>query len=222
MQSILRSTRFPARTLRPSLLPSTPRRYAAESYGGSQSGHQQVNKDTPNPKEHLEHPGREAPADKGPAQSGQSQGSDSQSQPTSTSGGKPAIHQPGPPPENDNAEVEAHNKDMEKRSDRTANQLHEEDNKVNKNFWSGPQCPRLPPLVLSCPFSAPALAYRICLLTNIVPKQVTLDQNLGRRAINNKNELNLLWDCKKERRSQSITLYLIKEMYDIGPLLSCC
>jgi hypothetical protein len=139
MQSILRSIRLPARTLRPTpLVPSTPRRHASESYGGSQTGHQEANKDTPNPKADLEHPGPKAPADKGTAQSGQSQSSGTQSGSSSSSGAKPAIHQPGPPPENKDAEVEAHNKDMEKRSDRTANQLHEEDNKVDKKFWSGP------------------------------------------------------------------------------------
>jgi hypothetical protein len=50
---------------------------------------------------------------------------------------KPVIHSPDPPPEHRDAEVEAHNKDMEKRNDRTVNQLREEDNKVDKNFWSG-------------------------------------------------------------------------------------
>ena len=63
-------------------------------------------------------------------------------------GGRPAIHQPGPPSENTDAEVEAHNKDMEKRSDRTANQLYEEDNKVDKKFWSGSWSSPLPALVL--------------------------------------------------------------------------
>jgi hypothetical protein len=129
MQSFLQSTRLPARILRPNpLVSSTPRRYASESYGGSQTGHQEVNKDSPNPKADQEHPGPRAPADmRTEAQSGSS----------SSSGGRPAIYQPGPPSENSDAEVEAHNREMEKRSDRTVNQLHEEDNKVDKNFWSG-------------------------------------------------------------------------------------
>src|SRR5271155_2149994 len=123
MQSILRSMRLPAHTLRPTrFISSAPQRY------GSQSGKQTVNKDTPNPKVDQEHPGPQSPADKGTAQS-QSSGS--------SSGVKPVIHSPGPPPEDRDAEVEAHNKDMEKRSDRTVNQLHEEDNKVDKKFWSG-------------------------------------------------------------------------------------
>ena len=90
-----------------------------------------MNKDTPNPKADQEHPGPKAPADKGAAQSAQPQSSGS------SSGVKPVIHSPGPPPEGRDAEVEAHNKAMEKRSDRTVNQLHEEDNKVDKKFWSG-------------------------------------------------------------------------------------
>lgn len=122
MQSILRSTRLPAHTLRPArLISSAPQRYASESYSGSQVGKQAVDKDTPNPK---------AAADKRTAQSGQPES-------PGPSSGKPVIHSPGPPPEHRDAEVEAHNKDMEKRSDRTVNQLHEEDNKVDKNFWSG-------------------------------------------------------------------------------------
>lgn len=135
MQSLLRSARLPARNLR-SIHPvnSCLQNYASESYGSSQSGQDEVNKNTPNPKADLEHPGPKAPADKETAPSGEPEGSSSHSGPTSTSGGRPAIHQPGPPPENKNAEVEAHNKDMEKRNDRTANQLYDKDNKVDKKF----------------------------------------------------------------------------------------
>lgn len=131
MHSLSRSARLPARIVRSvPRVSSTPRRYASESYGGSQSGQQETNKDMPNPKADLEHPGPKAPADKGTTQSGQPQGSSSQS-------GRPAIHQPGPAPENKSAEVEAHNREMEQRNDRTANQLYEEDNKVDKHFWKG-------------------------------------------------------------------------------------
>jgi hypothetical protein len=152
-----------------------PRRYASGSYGDSQSGHQEANKDTSNPKADLEHPGPKAPADKGTAQSGQSQDSSSQSPPSSSSGGRPAIHQPGPPPENKDAEVEAHNKDMENRSDRTANQLYEEDNRVDKNFWSGAK-------------SYLRSTHRKYLLTNAVGnKQETLDRNLERKKISDEN-----------------------------------
>ena len=90
-----------------------------------------MNKDTPNPKADQERPGPKAPADKGTAQSTQPQSS------SSRSGVKPVIHSPAPPSGDRDAEVEAHNKEMEKRSDRTVNQLHEEDNKVDKKFWSG-------------------------------------------------------------------------------------
>jgi len=86
----------------------------------------------------MEHPGPESPAEKDTAQSSsQSQSSGSQNASSTANGGKPAIHQPAKPNENENAEVEAHNKDMENRHERTANQLQESDNKVNKNFWSG-------------------------------------------------------------------------------------
>jgi hypothetical protein len=150
MQSILRSARLPTRTLRATpLVSSTPRCYASESYGSSQSGQEEVNKDTPNPTADQEHPGPKAPADKGTAQSGQSQYSGSQSGASTSTGGKPTIHQPGPPSKSKDAEVEAHNKDMEKRSDRTANQLYEEDNKVDKNFWKGTRTSPPPPLILS-------------------------------------------------------------------------
>lgn len=85
-----------------------------------------MNKDTPNPKADQEHPGPKAPADK-----------ETQSEGSGSTTGKPVIHSPGPPPEQKDDEVKAHNKEMEKRSDRTVNQLREEDNKVDKNFWSG-------------------------------------------------------------------------------------
>jgi hypothetical protein len=89
-----------------------------------------VDKDTPNSKAEQEPPSRKEAVDKRTAQSGQPQS-------PGPSNGKPVIHSPGPPPEHRDADVEAHNKDMEKRSDRTVNQLHEEDIKVDKNFWSG-------------------------------------------------------------------------------------
>ena len=99
------------------------------------SGHAK-DEDAKNPKEHHEHPGPEAPASKGTAQSSSSESQSSGSQ-NSSSGAKPAIHQPGQPDQSKDAEVEAHNKEMEQRSDRTANQLKESDNKVDKKFWSG-------------------------------------------------------------------------------------
>jgi len=143
MQSIIRATRLSAQTIRPvPALTRTSRHYASSSYGNSQSGHQKA-EDAPNPKEHLEHPGAEAPADKGTAQSSsQSQSSGSQGTSSSSSDAKPAIHQPGPPPENSDAEVEAHNKDLENRNDRTVNQIEEGDVPVNKKFWKGDVGPK--------------------------------------------------------------------------------
>ncbi len=138
MQSIIRSTRMSARAVRPApAFARTSQRFASQSYGNSQSGHQKA-EDAPNPKEHLEHPGPKAPAEKDTAQSSsQSQSSGAQNTGSTTNGGKPAIHQPGKPDEATDAEVEAHNKDMENRHERTTNQLQESDMKVDKNFWSG-------------------------------------------------------------------------------------
>lgn len=177
MHSLSRAARLPVRILRPvPLVSSTPRRNASESYGGSQSGQQEANKDTPNPKADLEHSGPKAPADKGTTQSGQPQSSGSQS-------GRPAIHQPGPAPENKNAEVEAHNKEMEQRSDRTVNQLYEEDNKVDKNFWKGakssPMLAHVPPFMFPCL----VLIHRPSLLTSVMLYQ---QEMLSRRQERNK------------------------------------
>jgi len=151
MQSIIRSTRLAAQSARP--VPGfarITRRYASQSYGDSQSGHQKAD-DAPNPKEHLEHPGPKSPTETGTSESSSqsqssgssgSSGSKSASNTNSSSGAKPAIHQPGPPPETKDADVEAHNKEMENRSDRTANQLQESDNKVHKKFWKGDVGPK--------------------------------------------------------------------------------
>jgi len=151
MQSIIRSTRLAAQTAPPvPVFARISRRYASQSYGNSQSGHQKAD-DAPNPKEHLEHPGAKSPTETGTSQSSsqsQSSGSSgssdakSESNTDSSDGAKPAIHQPGPPSENKDADVEAHNKEMENRSDRTANQLKESDNKVNKKFWKGDVGPK--------------------------------------------------------------------------------
>jgi hypothetical protein len=96
-------------------------------YGGSQSGKQAVDKDTSNPKADQEPAGRKEGAGKRTAQSRQPRS-------PSLSSGRPLIHSPDSPPEHRDADVEAHNRDMEKRSDRTVSQLHEEDIKVDKNF----------------------------------------------------------------------------------------
>lgn len=88
---------------------------------------QGINQD--NPKKHLEHPGPESPATKagnGPAaNSGPKDGAE------------PKISQPKSAAEDQSEDVRQHNKEMEQRSEKTANQLSEEDNKVNKKFWKG-------------------------------------------------------------------------------------
>jgi predicted nucleic acid-binding Zn-ribbon protein len=87
---------------------------------------------------HLEHPGPEAPANQGSKSSSKTQSGESGS---SGSGdkGRPAIHQPKSAAEKDDPEVRKHNEDMKQRSEKSTNQLSEDDNKVNPNFWKG-QC----------------------------------------------------------------------------------
>ena len=82
---------------------------------------------------HLEHPGPETPASKDPT------GSSSPSQTSSDSGqeAKPAIHHPTSAAERDDPEVRKHNEELRNRHEQSANQLSEDDNKVNKNFWKG-------------------------------------------------------------------------------------
>lgn len=98
-----------------------PRRFAGD-YGSVQSGHDQgVNED--NPKKHLEHPGPEPPSTK--------------SGTTSSSSGSQGIKQPKSAAEDENEEVRKHNEEMKNRAEKSANQLAEEDNKVDKKFWTG-------------------------------------------------------------------------------------
>jgi len=52
-------------------------------------------------------------------------------------GGKPAIFAPPSAAEKDDPEVRKHNEDMNNRHERSVNQLGEEDNKVDKNYWKG-------------------------------------------------------------------------------------
>ena len=49
----------------------------------------------------------------------------------------PAIHQPSSPKEDSDPEVKKHNEEMKNRAEKSANQLSEDDNKVDKNFWKG-------------------------------------------------------------------------------------
>jgi len=103
----------------------------------------QQGQDQQNPKANLEHPGPEAPAKKGTASSSNSSQTQSSGSSQSTSqGGSPAIHRPESAAEKDNPDVRKHNEEMEQRHERSVNQLSEEDNKVDKSFWSGDVGPK--------------------------------------------------------------------------------
>lgn len=120
--------RAPASRLTRSSFATVPRRFASTDYGSKQSGMEQgINEN--NPKRHLEHPGPESPATKagnGPApNSGDKDGA------------SPKINQPKSASEDQNEEVRKHNEEMRNRHEVSANQLGEEDNKVNKQFWTG-------------------------------------------------------------------------------------
>jgi hypothetical protein len=150
------SSSFFTRTTRLSVRP-----YASQSYGGDHmSGHPKS--DQPNPKADLEHPGPESPASKGKPSSSSSEKSSSSSSstsstpssskteegsknsyPTTSHGGRPAINNPGPAPENASEEVRKHNEEVANSHDRPANQI-DEDGKVEKSFWKGEFCPALP------------------------------------------------------------------------------
>jgi hypothetical protein len=85
---------------------------------------------------HLEHPGPETPAQKSSGSTSNTQSSQDQS---SGSGdkGRPAIHHPQSAAEKDDPEVRKHNEEMRQRSEQSVNQLSEEDNKVDPQFWKG-------------------------------------------------------------------------------------
>ncbi|RVX66002.1 hypothetical protein B0A52_09928 [Exophiala mesophila] len=130
-------------------------RFAHQSYGNEQSGQEQ-GRDLKNPMSHLEHPGPESPASKGTNQKSGSSSSSSSSSTTkeesgtgggnsseSTSqGGSPRIHRPVSAAEATDPDVRKHNEEMENRTERSTNQLSEDDNKVNKNFWKGDVGPK--------------------------------------------------------------------------------
>jgi hypothetical protein len=114
------------------------KRLASQDYGSKQSGMEQgINQK--NPKADLEHPGPESPsASKGGNQaSNQSSGQRGSQSKSTSQGGSPAIHRPESAAEKDDPEVRKHNEELENRYERTANQLSEKDNKVDKNFWKG-------------------------------------------------------------------------------------
>lgn len=136
MQSLVRCRLLASRAPRAHLFlrPTTQTlRFAHQSYGNEQSGHEQ-DQDAKNPKGHLEHPGPEAPATK------ESKGSSSSDQPSSsgeTKDGDPKIYHPPTAAEKDDPEVRAHNEDMRNRHEQSVNQLAEGDNKVDPKYWKG-------------------------------------------------------------------------------------
>ena len=89
-----------------------------------------------------EHPGPEAPSTSKGGNQGSSQSQDHKSSQSSGPGAGPKIHQPKSAAEKENPEVKKHNEELEQRYERTANQLSEKDNKVDKHFWSGKNFPR--------------------------------------------------------------------------------
>lgn len=145
MASVLRSTTLLTRAMRRSRIPTLsyqPARFASSqsSYGNSESGHPKS--DAPNPQVHQEHPGPEAPADKGTADSSSSSPSEgSESTPSkshsgsersasdkskdkhTSSGARPALHNPDDAADLDDPEVKKHNEDMRNRAEQTPNQV---------------------------------------------------------------------------------------------------
>lgn len=130
--------------------PSSPiqTRFATQSYGNEQSGQEQGTH-LKNPMSHLEHPGPESPASKGTNKKSGSSSSTSATKKESESGGggnssestseggSPRIHRPKSASEETDPDVRKHNEEMENRTERSANQLSEDDNKVDQNFWKG-------------------------------------------------------------------------------------
>jgi hypothetical protein len=114
-------------------LAPTSIRNAHSSYGDKQSGHPEGtnSKDT----SHLEHPGPDPPNTGSSASKSASKGTSQSS--SSSDKGSPAIQSPESTAEKDNPEVRQHNEEMRQRHERSVNQLSEEDNKVDKQFWTG-------------------------------------------------------------------------------------
>lgn len=132
MQPVLRTVSRASRARLLAVKPSYTYRAAHQSYGNDQSGHPQS--DAKNPKEHLEHPGPDPPAAKSSGSDTKVGGGSSES---SSQGGSPAIHHPESAAEKDDPEVRKHNEEMRNRAEQTANQLSEDEQKVDKQFWKG-------------------------------------------------------------------------------------
>jgi hypothetical protein len=144
MQSLLRvGARLPLRhRLASSLLvpQSTTIRNAHSSYGDKQSGHPEGSDSKST--SHLEHPGPDPPNTGSSASKSGSKGTTHSS--GSSDKGSPAIHSPQSAAEKDDPEVRKHNEEMRQRHERSVNQLSEDDNKVDKQFWTGRQNAQAP------------------------------------------------------------------------------
>jgi hypothetical protein len=112
---------------------STTIRNAHSSYGDKQSGHPEGSDSKPT--SHLEHPGPESPNTGSSASKSASKGRSQSS--SSSDKGSPAIHSPQSAAEKNDPEVRQHNEEMRQRHERSVNQLSEDDNKVDKKFWTG-------------------------------------------------------------------------------------
>lgn len=116
-----------AQVFKPSHI-TVARRWGTSDYGSAQGGQDQgINQN--NPMKHLEHPGPEPPSTK--AGSGPAPNSGPKD------GAEPKISQPKSAAEDQNDDVKKHNEEMAQRSEKTSNQLGEDDNKVDKKFWKG-------------------------------------------------------------------------------------
>ncbi|KAK6395713.1 hypothetical protein LTR65_010733 [Meristemomyces frigidus] len=156
--SFLRTARQPMLRLSSRQTPTvafTSRRAASGDYGSGTGDPVGENpQDQPkNPKEHMEHPGPEAPAVGKSSGGSKSGGSGQQSQqggeqkPDSvqkskgTQGAQPKIFNESPPAEGQGSkDVEDHNRDMDNRAEKAHSKVSDKDaekDKVGKGFWSG-------------------------------------------------------------------------------------
>lgn len=160
LTSILRSTRsirtFPRATLPPTYVQQN-RFYAGSNYGGGEGDPKGENPQDQgsNPSAELEHPGPPPPdvgkgTGGGPTKKGadghntlqnESSGGQAASSGGSNGGGdgpQPKIHKHDAPEEHTHSDdVKAHNADMAKRHDRANEKSLDEEDKVDKSYWSG-------------------------------------------------------------------------------------
>ncbi|KAK5125676.1 hypothetical protein LTR85_011950 [Meristemomyces frigidus] len=134
----------------------TSRRAAHQDYGSGDGNPAGENpQDQPkNPKEHMEHPGPEAPSvgkssgesSSGSSSGGQQQGaqkSSSGKEPASkgTQGAQPKILNESPPRDGEAPQdVEDHNREMDNRAEKAHSKVSSNDaekDKVGKKFWAG-------------------------------------------------------------------------------------